>query len=67
MARIFVVDEREFPDPDPSLTPDQVRESLVPFFPELSNAEVVPAVKRGDDEIIELKRRVGTKGGHHGL
>jgi tRNA(Ile2) C34 agmatinyltransferase TiaS len=44
------------------MTNDQVRQSLANFLPELANAETLKAVKRGEDEIIEYKRRVGTKG-----
>ena len=33
MARIFVYDGREFPDPDAALAPDEVRKQLVDFFP----------------------------------
>ena len=62
MARIFVVDGREFPDPDPNMKTDEVRQSMTTFFPELSNAESKES-KRGEDDIIEFKRRVGTKGG----
>jgi len=61
MARIFVYDGREHPDPDPSLTPEQVRETFVPFFPELATAEVITS-QRGEDTIHDLRRRVGTKG-----
>ena len=38
MARIFIVDEREFPDPDPNLTIEQVRDSLSDFYPDLASA-----------------------------
>ena len=59
--RVFVYDDREFPDPDPNMSHDEVRQSLTTFFPELANAETA-TTKRGDDDIIEFKRRVGTKG-----
>lgn len=62
MPRIFVIDEREFPDPDPKLELDQVRQTFVPFFPDLANAEATGPAKRGDDEVYEFKRKVGTKG-----
>jgi len=39
MARVFVYDAREFPDPDPNLTVEDVRRQLLDFFPELANAE----------------------------
>ena len=61
MARTFVYDRREFPDPDPSMSPDEVRQSMTNFFPELANAEILQS-KRGEDDIIEFKKRVGTKG-----
>ncbi len=59
--RVFVYDGREFPDPDPKMSVDEVRQSMTSFFPELANAESKPS-KRGDDEIIEFRKRVGTKG-----
>lgn len=61
MARIFVYDDREFPDPDPNMSPDEVRQSMTNFFPELANADTQQS-KRGDDDIFEFKKRVGTKG-----
>ena len=38
--RVFVADNREFPDPDPTLSIDEVKKILVDFMPELHNAEV---------------------------
>ena len=61
MARFFIYDGREFADPNPNMTVDEVRQSMSNFFPELANAEAAEA-KRGDDTVIEFKRRVGTKG-----
>ena len=61
MARVFIVDEREIPDPDSSMTVDQVRDILANFFPELANAEY-RTTQRGDDTIIDFQKRVGTKG-----
>jgi len=68
MARVFVYDEREFPDPDPSLSVDEVRSSMSNFFPELSNAETTESKRDSatepgtQDTIYEFKRRVGVKG-----
>ena len=68
MSRVFVYDGREFPDPDPNLSVDEVRAQMANFFPELSNAETKeserdsatePGIK---DTIHEFKRRVGVKG-----
>ena len=62
MARIFVYNGVEYPDPDPKLKVDEVRQFMATLLPELSNAESKES-KRGEDTIIEFKRRVGTKGG----
>ena len=61
MARIFVYDQREFPDPDPSLSVEQVKAMMTDFFPELANAEVKES-QRDDDTLYLLIRKVGTKG-----
>jgi len=67
-VRIFVYDGREFPDPDPTLSVDQVRQHMASFFPELSNAETKESKRPSlttpaeTDTIIEFKKRVGTKG-----
>ena len=61
MARIFVYDGREHPDPDPEMSVDQVRQSMADFFGELANASV-KETKRDGDTIYEFQRRVGTKG-----
>jgi PRTRC genetic system protein C len=61
MARIFIVDQREFPDPDPALTVEQVREMMAAFFPELANATHTERPRNGDT-VFEFQRRVGTKG-----
>ena len=61
MARIFVYDDREFPDPDPQMSVDQVKATLSDFYGEIANASV-KETKRGDDTIYEFQRRVGTKG-----
>ena len=61
MARVFVYDGREFPDPDPNMSVDEVRQSMTNFFPELANATTNES-KRGDDDIFEFQKRVGTKG-----
>lgn len=59
--RIFVYDGREHPDPDPTMTVEQVKESFAAFFPEVATAEV-RTTQRGEDTIYEMVRRVGTKG-----
>lgn len=61
MARVFVYDGREFPDPDPKMSIEEVRQSMTNFFPELANADTNQS-KRDENDIIEFKRRVGSKG-----
>ncbi|MCC6176182.1 MAG: PRTRC system protein C [Chloroflexi bacterium] len=62
MTRIFVYDGREFPDPDPGVSVEDVRRQLSDFFPELTNAETRED-RRGDDEVrYTFTRRIGTKG-----
>ena len=61
MTRVFVYDGREFPDPDPALSVDEVKKMMSDFFPELANAEVREQ-QRDEDTVYELVRRVGTKG-----
>jgi PRTRC genetic system protein C len=65
MTRIFVYDGRQFPDPDASLSVEDVRKQLSDFFPELTNAETREE-RRGDDEVrYTFARRIGTKGADH--
>jgi len=61
MARYFVYDGREQPDPDPSKTPEQVRDMLADFLPELHNADI-SKTERDGNEYYDLRRKVGTKG-----
>lgn len=61
MARIFVYDNRQFPDPDPKLSVEEVRRQFAEFFPELANAETREE-KRGEDTVYTFSKRIGTKG-----
>ncbi len=59
--RVFVYDGREHPDPDPSLSVEEVRTVMAGFFPEVATAET-RTTQRGEDQVMEFVRRVGTKG-----
>lgn len=61
MARLFCYDNREFPDPDPKLSVEDVRRQLSDFFPELANAETRQET-RGEDTLYTFSKRIGTKG-----
>ncbi|HET8629287.1 MAG TPA: PRTRC system protein C, partial [Thermomicrobiales bacterium] len=61
MARVFIVDGRQFPDPDPTLSVQEVRAQFAEFFPELVNAETREE-PGGEDTYIAFVKRIGTKG-----
>jgi PRTRC genetic system protein C len=61
-ARAFVYDGREFPDPDPRLSVEDVRKQMTEFFPELANADTREE-KRADGTVVySFSKRIGTKG-----
>lgn len=59
--RVFVYDDREFPDPDPNRSVEEVKSMMTDFFPELTGA-VVNEHTRGEDTLYEFVRRAGVKG-----
>lgn len=63
-TRIFAYDGKSWPDPDPTLTTEQVKQNFAGFFPELSTAEIREHKDEKDPEttIYELVRKTGTKG-----
>ena len=61
MARQIIYDGRTFPDPDPNMSVDEVRQVMSSFFPELANADI-KTDKQGEDTVIRMSKRVGTKG-----
>jgi PRTRC genetic system protein C len=61
MARKFIVDGTEYPDPGPDVTPEQFKQMMVGFLPELANADMT-SEKQGEDIIYRCKKRVGVKG-----
>lgn len=67
--RVFVYDGREFPDPDPNMTTEEVRQFMANMLPELSNADTTHTARKTktepvvNEEIYEFRKRVGTKGG----
>ncbi len=61
MPRKFVYDGREFDDPDPTKTPEEVKTLMVDFFPELATAEV-RETRKDQDTFYEFVRKTGTKG-----
>lgn len=60
--RVFVYNGSEYPDPDPQLTPDQIRRELARFVPELTNADVREETRQDGTVQFVFSRRIGTKG-----
>lgn len=61
MARRFLYDGQELPDPDPGMNIDDVRNAHAEFFPELNNATYTTK-QDGADTVVTFTKRVGTKG-----
>ncbi|MDD5511519.1 MAG: PRTRC system protein C [Dehalococcoidales bacterium] len=59
--RIFIIDNREHPDPDPSKSVDEIRQHYASFYEELNNAETTTQ-GRGEETLITFTKRTGTKG-----
>ncbi len=61
MARKFIVDGTEYPDPGAEVTPDQFKQMMATFLPELATAEMTTETKY-EDTIYRFRKRVGVKG-----
>lgn len=61
MARVFIVDGTEYPDPGADVTPEGFKQMMASFLPELSNADMTTETQ-GEDTIYRFKKRVGVKG-----
>ncbi len=61
MARVFIVDGIAYPDPGAEVTPDQFKQMMAGFLPELATAEMTQETQ-GEDTIYRFKKRVGVKG-----
>jgi PRTRC genetic system protein C len=59
--RIFVVDGTTYPDPGPDVTPEQFKQMMSTFLPELSNSDMKEE-KQGEDTYYRFTKRTGTKG-----
>jgi len=62
MARAFVIDGREMPDPDPNMPVAEVQALFGNFFPEISNATHAVTKKEDGTDVYEFQIVVGTKG-----
>ncbi len=62
LRREFVYNGTVIPDPNPSLSPEQVRDTLVPAFPEIATAALAGPEVKGDAARYTFTRAIGTKG-----
>ena len=47
MARKFIIDGTEYPDPGPNVTTEQFKQMMQGFLPELANADMTSLGKAG--------------------
>ena len=50
------------PDPDPSMTPEQVRDCYCHVYPEITTAAIEGPEAAGSKLIYQFTRAIGTKG-----
>jgi PRTRC genetic system protein C len=63
ITRAFIFEGRKLPDPDPSATPEQVRETYAAQYPELSTAAIEgPEMTGSGERLYTFARSIGTKG-----
>ncbi|MFN3650053.1 MAG: PRTRC system protein C [Armatimonadota bacterium] len=60
--RVFMYNGAQLEDPDPSMSPDDVRKQYAAVYPALTNAGIVGPKQSGDVATYEFKVSVGTKG-----
>lgn len=62
LTRVFKLKDKKLPDPNPSLTPDEVMAFYSNQHPELVTSNVFGPTIDGDTAVYEFKTTVGTKG-----
>jgi PRTRC genetic system protein C len=62
LKRAFKYNGRSLPDPDPAMSPDEVRAFYANTYPELQSGVVDGPDDEGSKLVFELRRAVGTKG-----
>ena len=61
-TRSFRFNKRILPDPNPRLTPAQVKDLYAAQFPELASAAIEGPELKGGQQVYSFARQVGTKG-----
>ncbi len=62
LTRVFKHGSAELPDPNSTLTPEDVRDVHSIQYPELATAALEGPVTEGDKLVFTYSTRVGTKG-----
>jgi PRTRC genetic system protein C len=62
ITRSFKFNKRVFPDPNPKLSPAQVKDLYAAQFPELASAAIEGPELKGGQQVYGFARQVGTKG-----
>lgn len=61
-TRVFKYNGATFPDPDPNMSAEEVKDLLSAAHPDLTNAELSEPVVNGNKLTYSFVRQVGTKG-----
>ena len=62
VKRQFKHGNRQLDDPDPNITPEEVKQFYAGTYPELTTSNVHGPKMDGDVAVYEFKTTVGTKG-----
>jgi len=62
LSRIFEFCGQKLPDPDPKLSPEEVRNLYAHQFPDIATASITGPEAVGDKLVYRFTRAIGTKG-----
>lgn len=62
VTRSFKFQKRVLPDPNPKLSPAQVKDLYATQYPELASAAIEGPELKADKHVYSFARQVGTKG-----
>ncbi len=60
--RIFKYNDKTFPDPGSEHSVETVRQTLIPFFPELTHCRINETTTADGEQLIEFIKQAATKG-----
>ena len=66
LPRVFAYKQLRLPDPDPAMTPEQVKASFAANYPELTNAAIEGPFQETGPNGLELKFKFSIKVGTNG-